>query len=663
MPRTKGTDPVSSAQVAAILADVENVGYMKLTDALVGEQLRRVATHSDHTHVPTTYKKAMTGTDADKWRTAMASEHQSLVSNETWTLEPLPKGRKPISSKWVFALKTNDKGEITRYKARFVARGFTQVYGTDYFETYSPTTRMTTIRMLLQYVAQHNWSMRQLDVNTAYLNADIDIDDLYVNQPEGFEKAGRQGQKLYCRLKKSLYGLKQSGRNWNNTLHKALTDLGYTQSKVDACLYTRDNGPNDHTKLVVWVDDVIIAACNTQAEQKVVNELSRKFKIDDQGKLHWFLGIRFVTQDSAINIDQSSYIDELLDKYNLADCKTVPTPAATDSITALCTVVDDAEAAEVLSADYRGIVGSLLYLMVCTRPDISWIVTRLSQYVNRPGRVHLRAAKHVLRYLKGTKNLALSYSRSAKGTDLRLVGYSDADHANDPSSRKSLSAYTFQLTPTSAVISWKTKQQPIVALSTCEAEYIALTEAVKESMFLHALWKDVESPKIAQQVPMMFEDNQGTIALTKNPIIQQRTKHIDIRYHFIRDTIASKRILLAYVPTEAMLADPLTKPLPKDLLQRFVPILFGQPTRRLAPTSITDKPNAEDDSDHDEDFKLRSISRRRVEDSIYDHSYVPLTELDRSIFRLPDHGDQICRSTPANFLGHSGQEDNESSSR
>ena len=417
---------------------------------------------------------------------------------------------------------------------------------------------MTSIRAFIQIAAEYGLSISQMDVKTAFLNAPIDC-DIYVQQPQGYEKPGG----LVCKLKKSLYGLKQSGRNWNNTLHQFFTANELAQSRVDPCVYFRKSDNSFIAIVVVWVDDLIIGARDSSLMEEIKSLLKSRFRMKDLGPLKYFLGIEFVQENGAIKLSQTRYIKKLLGKFGMLDSRPRATPCEAKP--------------EIVNADshplnvkYREVVGSLIYLMTCTRPDISWTVTRLSQKLENPGPAEWVMLKHVLRYLKGSMNSGLIYQKSNNG--LSLAGYSDSDWASSED-RRSTTGYYFSLSHDGPPVSWKSRKQPTTALSSCEAEYMAFTECVQEACFLQMLLSEIIP--ISEPIAI-YGDNQGAIALIKNPIVSNRSKQIDVKHHFVREKFASKFIDVVYVSTDDNVADVFTKPITKNKLLRFRKMLFGQ---------------------------------------------------------------------------------------
>lgn len=397
-----------------------------------------------------------------------------------------------------------------------------------------------------------------MDVKTAYLNAEIDC-ELYMAQPDGFERKDKSGVKLYCKLKKSLYGLKQSGRNWNNLLHNFLLDHSFVQSYADSCVYTKTE-INARVVIIIWVDDILIAANCEAVLTEVKNILNNRFKMKDLGKLAWFLGIEFVFGNQCIRMNQCKYLQRILDKFQMSDCKpkSVPCDLSVNNEVNF----DSKELAD--ARLYREIVGSLIYIMMGTRPDICYVVTKLSQYMAKPTKADFNLAKHVLKYLKGTIDYDLKFSKCKY--DLKLQGYCDSDWGTS-NDRRSITGYCFQLNSDGPLISWRSKKQKIVALSSCEAEYVALTCSIQEAKFLSQLFADIQGSE--KQPIVLYGDNQGALSLAKNPVHHQRTKHIDIKYHYIRAEIQNGNILLMYVPSENNISDIFTKPVSKAKLSKF----------------------------------------------------------------------------------------------
>lgn len=370
-----------------------------------------------------------------------------------------------------------------------------------------------------------------------------------MEQPDGYVQAGNE--QMVCKLKKSLYGLKQAPRCWNAVLNDYLKSIGFKQSVADPCVYVKKN--NDHLLLVVvYMDDLIIIANTAEEMTKVKESLSVRFKMTDMGKLHYCLGITIEQEGQCLWINQKQYISNILVKYGMTEAKTVSTP--TDLSVKL--QMDDNYSKQVDLVMYQSIVGSLLYAAVATRPDISQAVGVISKFSSRPTKAHLTAAKRILRYLKGTASLAVKYQKSSNGT---LIGYADADWAGDSEDRHPTTGNLFLMA--GGPISWLSKKQAVIALSTSEAEYVSVSAATQEAVWLRRLLADIQA--VPEGLTIIMEDNQGAIGIAKNPIQHARTKHIDIRYHYVREALQEGVISLSYCPTDKMIADLLTKGLPR----------------------------------------------------------------------------------------------------
>ena len=492
---------------------------------------------------PSTYEEAMASSYSDQWLAAMNEELESLMTNQTWTLGTPPPGVTPIPVKWIYKVKRDDAGNLERFKARLVVKGFKQKEGIDYDEVFAPVSKYSTFRALMAKAAFEDLEIHQLDVKTAFLQGDLQ-EEVWVQQPPAFGDGSGQA----CLLHKALYGLKQAPRAWHITLDAELVKLGFTASTADASLYVHNLRD---VYLLVYVDDIVVIGTTLQRVIEVKSQLMAIFEARDLGEIVMFLGIR-VTRDRAartITLSNERMVTDMLTKYGMMDCKPAPVPLSS-SITL---TKADGEPLDVSMYPYRQLVGSLMYIAVTTRPDIAFAVGALARYLAQPTTVHWQAAKHVLRYLAGTSTLSIKYG----STDSLLLGYSDADFAGDTDSRKSTSGYVF--TMYGGAVSWSSRRQPTVAASTTEAEYIAVAAAVKEALALRILFSDLQYPITAVSI---MADNQSAIKIMKNPVSSSRTKHIDVVHHFARDRVMRKEISLAYIPTLQMVADVMTKALP-----------------------------------------------------------------------------------------------------
>lgn len=489
-----------------------------------------------------------------EWKAAIEKELQDLQANGTWEVVRRPVGEKMISSKWVFKIKFNSRGELERFKARLVARGFSQQYGIDFEETYSPVLKLTSLRFLAALAAQWRRRLRQGDVPNAYVKANLDR-PILMTPPEGTPDSNE----VAWLLVKSLYGLKQSGLLWNKEINKFLLELGFKRSRMDPCLYSyRHNG-----KLVVlglYVDGVVLVGEDDTDSDWVMHQLEQKFDIKDMGDATKCLGICIERDSSGIFLHQRDTIEEVLMNFEMSTCKPVHTPMETSR------AFDDDVALERTSLMRRAI-GSLLWISNCTRPDITTAVNYLARFVAFPRESHWQGVKRVLRYLRGTSSLGIFF-KAGQGTGCKWSAtiYSDADWAGDSTDAKSVSGCVLLIN--GIAIAWASKKQTSVALSTMEAEYIAAAIAVKDAVWIKQLLVEIglwtEERAITLQV-----DNQSAIKFMENEITSKRSKHINVRYHFIRDVIKRGDVKVIYCPTQQQLSDILTKPLQRVVFERL----------------------------------------------------------------------------------------------
>lgn len=517
---------------------------------------RQFITHG----IPTTYEEAKTNYQWKEWEAAMKEEYQSLLENSTWTIEQLPEGKKPIKCRWVFAVKRDTNGDIIRYKARVVAKGYSQVKGIDYQETFAPVVKYTSIRMLLAIAAHANLKVTQLDAVTAFLNGKLD-EDIYMQQPVHFE----DGSSKYCKLQKCIYGLKQASRVWNNTLNEVLTAFGLKRSSTDQCIYYSEN--DEYVLfLAIYVDDILIFSNNEVIENNLCEELSKNFKMKYLGPASSILGIRIMrdNEKKTISIDQSQYIREVLERFNMKNCNAVISPLEPGiRISKEMCPTSEADKDLMKNVPYRPAIGSLLFIAITTRPDIAFAVNLLSRYCENPGIRHWGAIKRIFRYLRGTVEMKLTYG----GDDLHLTGYTDADWAGDLDQRKSTSGYIFTLY--GGAISWSSRRQPTVALSSTESEYMSAVSGIQEAIWLRSLYSELFKREFIE-IPLHV-DNRGAIHLLLNNAVSSRTKHIQIKIEFIREIVESGQIIIKYMPTSQMPADIMTKGVAGTNIMRHLP--------------------------------------------------------------------------------------------
>jgi hypothetical protein len=455
-----------------------------------------------------------------------------------------------VSSKWLFKIKYDD-GSIEKHKARFVARGFSQKEGIDYEETFALVARYTSIRTIIALAVKMKWKLHQMNVKTAFLNGVIE-EEVYIEKPQEFEVEDMKSH--VCKLKKALYRFKQARRDWYGMIDSFLTSLGFIKSKADSNLYFKVM--NDKPViLLLYVDDLFLTG-----EEMIITECKKRiaseFEMKDLGLMHYFLGLEVWKNLERIFLNQRKYAVEILKRFDMLECKSMNTSMETK----LKLLVDTSS--ELIDATlYRQIIGSLMYL-TNTRPNICFAVNTLSQFLVKPRHVHLVAAKHVMRYLKGTLDCCLNYDGDH---DFTLSGYTDSDWAGSVSDRKSTSGCCFSLG--SAMISWHNRKQSNIALSTAEAEYIVVCSANCEAIWLHKLLTGLFDPEI--EATTILCDNKSCIKMTENLVFHDKSKHIEIKYHYICDMVQRGAIKLQYISTDEQVVDVLTKPLSRVKFEHF----------------------------------------------------------------------------------------------
>lgn len=492
---------------------------------------------------PVSVREALESSDREKWIEAMQDELQAFEENDAWTpVSELPSDKTLVQCKWVFKTKVNTDNSV-HYRARLVAKGFTQKPGIDYDETFSPVVRHSTLKLLFALSVQFRLDVTHLDVKTAFLNGFLK-EDIYMMQPVIDCDANRP--KVIVKLNRAIYGLKQSSRSWYERVEQCLCELGFKKSLIEPCVFTK---MNNEVKLVIalYVDDFFVYSNDQIETDKLISVLSSTFKIKNLGQVQQCLGMRVKIdkESNVITLDQEQYIDQLLEKFNLSKSKTASTPME-------CKL--DFNKSECCDQEipYQQLIGSLMFLSVLTRPDISYSVSFLSQFNKCHTNTHWNYAKRILRYLKKTKSFCLRYVKETAG----LVGYVDADWASNTLDRRSYTGYCFVMA--GSAISWESRKQRTVALSSMESEYMAIAEACKEAIYFRSLLCELTG--ILDTVKI-FNDSQSAQKLVANYVCNRKSKHIDIRYHFIKDAVSNSIIELEYLPTTDMPADVLTKAL------------------------------------------------------------------------------------------------------
>jgi hypothetical protein len=510
---------------------------------------------------PVTLKEARGLPEWSEWLKAIEEEFENHWKAGTWEVVDLPPNIKPIESKFVFKNKVDSDGTVIRRKVRMVAKGFTQVPNVDYFDTFAPVARLSSLRTVLAMAAKDDLELHQVDVKAAFLNGVLEErKNVYMRMPRGWD--GLPDGKI-LKLRKAIYGLKQAGRRWYQRLSSILHRLGFVKCDVDQAVFFKCHG-DTLTVLVIHVDDCTIAASSLKLVDDFKQGIRQHVEITDLGPIHWVLGIR-VDRDrnmKTVTISQRNYIDSILRRFHFEDCKPVSTPMEPSArLSASQLATTSRERAEMKLIPYREAIGSLMYAFIATRPDISFAVAILSRFCGAPGSPHWEAVKRVFRYLKGTRDLGLTFSLDGEGG---MIGYGDADGSMQDD-RRAISGHAFLIN--GGAVSWYSKRQEIVSLSTTESEYISATHAAKEALWLRSLIRQVFRP--LPDATTVFSDNQSAIALAHDHQFHARTKHIDVRFHFVRWVIEQGQIRLVYCPTQDMVADILTKALPSLKVKHF----------------------------------------------------------------------------------------------
>lgn len=479
----------------------------------------------------------------DDWIVAMQEELHQFERNDVWYLVPRPKTANVIGTKWVFRNKTDETGLITRNKARLVAQGYSQVEGLDFGETFAPVARLESVRLLLAVACHLRFKLYQMDVKSAFLNGVLQ-EEVYVEQPLGF-KDPHNPEHVY-RLKKALYGLKQAPRAWYERLSGHLLAKGYTRGAVDKTMFVKKIN-NDVMIAQVYVDDIVFGSTSEELVQEFTDVMKKEFEMSMCGELTYFLGLQVKQMVDGMFISQAKYARDLVKKFGLDTLNSAKTPMATHE-----KLHQDAAGKSVDQTMYRSMIGSLLYL-TASRPDIAFSVGVCARFQADPKESHLTAVKRIIRYIIGTVNFGLHYSFESNA---EIAGYSDADWAGNVDDRKSTSGGCFYVG--NNMVAWHSKKQNSVSLSTAEAEYIAAGSCCTQLLWMKQMMCDYG---LKQGMLTVFCDNMSAISISKNPVQHSRTKHIDIRHHFIRDLVEDKILALEFISTEHQLADLFTKPL------------------------------------------------------------------------------------------------------
>ena len=553
--------------------------------------------------IPSSYHEAVTCEYAHHWKKAIKSELDSLQEMSVFQVTALPIGRRPLTSKWVFTWKLDEHGIVQKAKARLVVRGFEQQPGIDFNELFSPTISQHSIRLLLAHSVEQDLSIHQIDFKTAFLNGDLE-EEIYIRIPEGYSvdtnsvnssldnSLGTERNSQVWLLTKSLYGLKQAPRQWNKKLHQGLSTLGFVQSAYDPAMYYRLEPDSSQSYLLVHVDDMLIANRLESTVISIKSQLSSIFSITDLGRLHNYLNIQIEKQpDGSTFIHQSSYAKDTVGKFldmtlhkHHADTPLPPGLVMTQLGSIHNSHPDDSTACD---KPFGSLVMSLMYLANCTRPDLMHPISSLCRYVSKPSVSHWKAAQHVLAYLNTTHAYGIKYTKTGNA----LTGYCDSNHLTCVDTRRSITGYVF--VKAGGAVSWQTKTQTVVAMSTAEAEYMAAGACGREAQWLSKIEGELlglencpvcytaESPSYAKLVTttgkksdltnaqVIMCDNQSALHMIKNRQCSKEIKHIDKIHHWVRDSVDNGELEFKFIPGKDNPADMFTKPLPRPAFIRF----------------------------------------------------------------------------------------------
>jgi transposase InsO family protein len=527
-------------------ADAEDSNHDEFQDA-------DLEAHSIEADEPATYHEAITSPFAKQWKEAMEDEMITLKDRKAYTpIKPSSKTR-TVGSRWVYTIKRDAEGRIARYRARLVAQGHTQKEGVDYHDTYSPVVNFTLVRFFfILFIVCLGWCSSHLDIKCAYFYGDLD-EEIYMRPPKGFGSTSG----FVWHLHKAMYGLKQSGRQWYKALDEKLKILGFTKLLATNCVYLYQG----KAVMLVYVDDLLIFAKDKATLDEIVQKLSKSYRTTNLGPIRKFLGVEFLRNGNRWYMNQSRYIDKLVKRYNLQQIPNVLLPLDVGAALRPCPADI---VGKVDSTQYRSLIGAMMFLALRTRPDILHSTVVLAQFSSNPSPDHWRLLLRSLAYVKSTRDLGI-LCRSPE-SQLEIVFHSDSSWASCLADRKSWSGFIGTLG--GMPFSWRASKQKCVALSTMEAEFVGLTVAATEVMWLQAICQEM-FPVVPAIPRKILCDNQSAIAFAKDNVEHSQTKHIDLRLKFVRDVIQEDVFVLQYVNTRENLADVFTKPLPRVCLNQF----------------------------------------------------------------------------------------------
>src|ERR1044072_7743493 len=515
------------------------VSYGKLS-----QKYRSFVAAVDSQEIPRNIQEAL---QQPEWAAAVTEEVQALVKNGTWEITTIPEGKRPVGCKWIFSIKYNADGSINRYKARLVAKGFTQSYGVDYEETFAPVAKLNSVRVLLSLAANLDWPLHQLDIKNAFLNGELE-EEVYMQIPPGLESTNNSDK--VCKLRKSIYGLKQSPRAWFDRLTRVVKEDGFIQCQTDHTMFVKYSSEGKTALFIVYVDDIVITGDAYEQIAQLKRLLAQEFEVKDLGQLKSFLGMEVAQKKNGIYVSQRKYTLDLLQETGMLGCKAANTPMEPIKKGGA------EDASQPTNKDrYQSLVGKLIYL-THTRPDIGFAVSMASRYMTNPTETHMKAVNRILQYLKGTPGRGLYFRKNSnRGIDV----FTDADWAGCVTDRKSTTGYCSFVWGN--LVTWRSKKQSVVARSSAEAEFRAMAHGICEGIWLKRMLEELRIP--TNYTMRMLCDNKAAISIAKNPVHHDRTKHVEIDRHFIKEKIDCGLINIDYVPSCNQTADILTKALPR----------------------------------------------------------------------------------------------------
>jgi len=526
-------------------------------------------------NTPSTFKKIKGHAQEIEWNKAVQQELCGLIKMNAFHLtKDKPKDRTLLNPRWVFTTKLDENGNVDRYKARLTIAAWNTIKGIDYQESYAPVASRNTIRLCLALAAYKGLKMRQFDTPLAYLNGTLDT-PAYMRLPAGLDLVQNSlpehcrslyntgGDYVICKVTKPLYGLPQSGKCWYDELKSKLNNIGFQPSNADPAMFLRHTRNHGLTILLAYVDDLCCFASDDSELNSIEATMFKHWKTKSFGTPSWYLKMKINCQPGRISLSQSLYVSKLLEKFNMTQANQSPVPCVPTDF-----VPTDTDQ-PLTDEPYRELVGSLLYIANGTRPDISYAVGLCARYSSQPLQRHWRALKRILRYLKGTANYGLIYSAN----NWNLQTYADSSYADDTSDRKSTSGRTILID--GGPISWTSEKQKCVATSTAEAEYMSLGAAAKDVIWTRNILSELN--ELAEGPSLIYQDNQASISMATNVRVSSKSKHIQVRHHFVRELIEDGSIVLEYMPTQEMIADIFTKPLGRVLFQKLRDLIV-QPT-------------------------------------------------------------------------------------